>query len=64
MRLKASIEGTKGWSIISIFGTLYETQGEVLEIIEKGDTDTAKVTEGSDAKGNKITFVVIKNYKT
>lgn len=55
--------GTGGWATISMLGTLSENQSNVMDALDKGKGDTAKVIEGSDSNGNKLTFVIIQDYK-
>ena len=51
------------WATIAIAGTLYETQTQVMDVLDKGDGGKAKVVEGSDPNGKKYTFVIIKGYQ-
>ncbi len=63
MSNRDSIQQKGVWVTIIFEGTMYERYVDVMVELEKGDSNSAKITEGSDHQGNKYVFIMIKNYK-
>ena len=51
------------WAVARIPGHADLVGLDVMDVLEKGDAETAKVVESVDQSGDPVTLVFIKNYR-